>query len=420
MVKIISNIEGIEGNANFDVPVLEPEPDNIIMAYRFSTLQELVKYGEILNGAKNISYIHIPCSDQLINKFGELAIELCKQSGGFTYFANTVAKASSIVQQLTVSEQIDDAPVDDVMIKIEDNADVKADATFVVEDVSVRRYMDEFRSNIVRNRMGKTYFAELGFRVSKWLTQAEYVNNYFDKVFVLNIERRADRWERTSQLLQQNGIFNAERFIGYDGSEQPHKQEWSRYMKQPLSVDEAKIHQKGIKSAGSWAILKSMKRLIEQAKNKGYRKILTLQDDILFHKQFLDKFYETLTVTIPSNWKLMYLGASQHSWKSGHVTHGKGFYRCYGMTDGAFAVAIDSSVYDALLDEIDKFVLPFDTGALCAVQRKFGDDCYVVSPNLIIADVRDSDLRKSRDLDATSKGFKWNLSDYVVLDQLKR
>lgn len=407
MVKVISNIDGINGD-----PELNPH-DGAIIAYRFNSVTDLVKYSEILNSACGLTYVHVPCNNQLANKFGELAVELCRQfDGNHTYFANTVAKAIEFIRKTTVPEKQSVVVAETIDFG---NCSKPSDPL-----VSVRRYMDEFRTNIMRERVNRTYFVELGFETSKWLRQAEYVNNYFDKIFVLNIERRADRWDRTSELLKQNGIFNAERFVGFDGIEEPHKHEWSKYMKQPLSADEAKIKQKGIKSVGSWAILKSMRRLIEQAKNKGYQRILTLQDDILFHRQFLDKFYETLTTTVPSNWKLLYLGASQHSWKSGHVDPGKGFYRCYGMTDGAFAVAIDSNVYDDLLAEIDKFVLPFDTGALCAVQRKFGDDCYVVSPNIIIADVRDSDLRKSRDLESISQGFKWNLSDYVVLEQLKR
>lgn len=243
------------------------------------------------------------------------------------------------------------------------------------------------------------------------LNKILYFNTYFDHIYMLNIRRRADRWGKMQTALEHNHILGVERFIGFDGNDEPHLSEWERYMHEPLTPDEQKHHRKCIRHQGSWAILKSMKRMIQNAKENGFKRILVLQDDLLFHKDFLEKFSH---MPVPASWKLLFLGASQHTWPKSMEFH-EGFYHPSpnGTADGAFAVGIDSSCYDMLLSEINKFNMPFDSGPLAAVQRAYPKECYILSPNLIIADVRDSDLRRSRSLESMCNTFKWDLKNYT-------
>lgn len=254
------------------------------------------------------------------------------------------------------------------------------------------------------------------------LGQLVGLNTLFDQVYVLNIKRRADRWQRISQLLKQNGFLHFKRFEGFDGNTEPYLSQWSAYSQQ-LNKRAKPTAQapRPIRHQGSWAILKSMKELIKEAKAKGYRRILTLQDDLLFHKDFRAKMQHLHQLP---NWKLLYLGASQHLWdKVEHVEHVEhvdhiGYYYPHGTAEGAFAVAIDSSVYDLLLEQIELMTSPFDSGPLCHVQRQYPTQCLVLYPNLVIADIRDSDLRKKRSFSGTGQTFKWDITQYRILPEL--
>lgn len=249
------------------------------------------------------------------------------------------------------------------------------------------------------------------------LKQLIHLNTYFDQIYIMTIDRLKNRYDRTVKLLNKNGIYNFQKFINYDAKEENRcnsslYQEYLKYLKQPLSRDELAFKQKGIKTLGSWCILKGYKNLLEQAKRQNYQKILILQDDLLFHQDFIERFDQYIKM-LPNNWKLLYLGASQHVWPPGFKST-SWYYHPAGTADGAFATAISSRVYDELIHEINKGVLPVDTGALRTIQKKYVNDCYVIYPNLIIADIRISDLRGQRMFENTGQLFKWEITNYDV------
>lgn len=245
------------------------------------------------------------------------------------------------------------------------------------------------------------------------LNQTITLNYYFDHTYVLNLERRPDRLDNMKKGLKKVGIFNWSTWTAIDGKEAPHYDEWCNYRRSRMTFNEKRrFHRKAIGSAGSWAILKSMYLMIKDAMKKKYRTILVLQDDLLWSKKFVEEFLE-MPKHVPKNWKLLYLGATQHNWN--HVEYRPKYYFPMGTADGAFAVGIHHSVFKELLDEIVKFDMPFDSGALKTIQKRYGRQALIMKPNLVIADIRDSDLRKSRNLEAHGKKFGWNIRLYHVV-----
>ena len=255
------------------------------------------------------------------------------------------------------------------------------------------------------------------------------INHYFDQIYVLNLDCRPDRMDHMREQLHRLGIYNYCRFPALYGKEEPHISEWQKYMKVPMSkLERTKYQRKGIASAGSWAILKSMYLMIRDAQANNHQRFLVLQDDLLFHKDF-HKQFETLIKqdglltregggAAHPQWKLLYIGATQHAWP--HTTFNRShlYYHPNGTADGAFGVAIDKSVYQELINEILEFDLPVDSGALKAIQKRYPKECIVAFPNLVIADIRDSDLRGYRDLETFSKKFRWDLENYHIVDAL--
>jgi len=240
------------------------------------------------------------------------------------------------------------------------------------------------------------------------------LNFYFDHTYLLNLDRRPDRLTHSTGSLQRVGWFNWSRFSAVDGGapDSIEQKEWEAYFASETSQrDQAKYHRKAIETAGSWAILKSMYLMIKDAQRRGYRRILVLQDDLLFHKRFLEKFLKLIDhkqTKVPTNWKLLYLGATQYNWSQIMKRDGASYYFPMGTADGAFAVGIDSSVFQEILDEIVRFDAPFDTGALSTIQARYAKQCLVMKPNLIIADIRDSDLREGYDLKDHARKLKWD------------
>lgn len=266
-----------------------------------------------------------------------------------------------------------------------------------------------YQSFLKQNRQGMKHLAFL----DNWVIQDQnLINTYFDRIYVLNLDRRPDRWALMKENLDKLGIYNYERFSATDGSLAPHYQEWKHYSKMPLTRHELiRYKRKAIGSAGSWAILKASYRMLRDAKERGFKRILVLQDDLLFHKNFLVEFARVPSY-VKNDWKLLYLGATQHNWT--RVLKSKHYYYPAGTADGAFAVGVDCSIFDELMKEIIKFNMPFDSGALRTLQERYLYDSIVLDPNLIIADIRDSDLRHSRDLVTFGKRFRWDTNLYNI------
>lgn len=242
------------------------------------------------------------------------------------------------------------------------------------------------------------------------------LNYYFKRIYLLNLDRRIDRLARMRHILRDEGIYNWERWTAYDGKQEPWYSEYKEYQNQPLTRDELKRgRKKGIKSAGSWAIRKSMIKLLEhisasQKIDGNFQPVLILQDDLLFHKDFNNRVLNVLSQWSHRNWKLLYLGASQHNFDGIDRTlaDNNGFYFAQGNTDGAFAVAINGHTVDELLFEAKTCQFSIDSGALSNIQRKNPFYCPVVYPNLIVADLTDSDLRKARN----SSSLHWDMNLY--------
>jgi Glycosyltransferase family 25 (LPS biosynthesis protein) len=291
----------------------------------------------------------------------------------------------------------------DVLIKKNKKINLKG----FVDDEMTKVYKDLLMEDRIVPKINLT-FEKLN---NDTLRRSLLLNYYFDHTYVLNLDRRPDRLNAMKRSLNKLGIYNWSKFTAIDGKKEPHYTEWSNYRKQRMTqMEKRRYHRKAIASAGSWAILKSMYLMLRDALEKKYETILVFQDDLLFHKNYIEEFL-SIPERVPKNWKLLYLGATQHNWE--YVEYRTKYY--FPMScDGAFAVGIHNSIFKELMNEITKFDMPFDSGALKTIQQRYGRQCIVLSPNLAIADIRDSDLRSARDLDDYSKKFRWDLKLYDI------
>lgn len=262
------------------------------------------------------------------------------------------------------------------------------------------------------------YKINISYSLFRNKNNIDWIHEIFDKVYLLNLDRRKDRYQKMKSIFNYFDIKNFSRFSAVDGSNPIYKNQYLQYQ---LS-DKNKGIGKNIPSSGSWAILLSMKTLILEAIHFKYQNILVFQDDLILIKDFKRKFITMFNHISHLEWKLLYLGVSNHYWNKfkNKIKNNSIVYHPNGFCDGAFAVAINHSIFQELLIEIDKMALPFDSGPLKTIQHRYKDKCFVFYPNLVIADVTNSDCRPGRNQNTYSNKFGWDLSLYLTNIPIKK
>ncbi len=251
------------------------------------------------------------------------------------------------------------------------------------------------------------------------------INSVFDKVYVINLDRRKDRLIAISQKLIRLGI-HFERIEAVDGYTEENIKQFSEYFNRPF--DDEKAHElekskkrKILMGPGAIGILKSYKNLILDAKENELKRILVFEDDALFIKKFNEKFDGFYEETVNIDWKILALGATQHVWdfpdclsySSGKLEYSKKEHYYYPkITRGAFALGLDHRIFDPLLEEIEKMNAPIDSGPVCKIYSENYGECIVAQPNLVVADVSSSDIGKERDQFTLAVKLKWKMDDY--------
>ncbi len=248
------------------------------------------------------------------------------------------------------------------------------------------------------------------------------INEYFDHVYVLNLKKRSDRKIAMLQKLGRLGI-KAEFVEAVDGYSQQNLEAYQVYMEKDLGNHPLEISQKRkmIRSAGAWGYLKTYCGILLDAKKRNFDRILCFDDDAIFHNDF-EELFDQRTQIIPEDWKLLYLGASQHvrkipqdlSYPDTNKLHQDDNAPFYfpGTTDGSFAIGIDCSVFDLLLRDVLRMNCSFDSGSLRTVIKAYPKKCFVLNPNIVIADVSESDIQGGRDQEEVSKKLGWKIEDY--------
>jgi GR25 family glycosyltransferase involved in LPS biosynthesis len=184
------------------------------------------------------------------------------------------------------------------------------------------------------------------------------VNEYFDKVVVINLDRRTDRMEKLVPQLERLGI-EYERHSAVDGKE--------------LGIDPI--------SAGTMSHVQVLKKYKEQ-------KVLVLEDDAQFVDDFNEKFEEVMQ-TLPNNWDIFYLGALLPK-DTGKVTPVNQHWTRQVMTTGSQAYCINPARTRHFTDNLDGYEWYIDIGL-----RVFAENFnpYIAQPNLVTQFPSYSDLR---------------------------
>lgn len=226
-------------------------------------------------------------------------------------------------------------------------------------------------------------------------------NNTFDHIYGLYISK--NEFELLQKIKKSYNI-DINTFEGVDGNKLL-KLEYEEYKNQPLKT-EWEIN-KGIKrlSIGAMGHLHSFIKIIKDAKKNNYKRILILEADIFPHKNLFEEFIKIVDVI--EKYKILYLGAGM--WNK-DIIFKTGYY-IPNQTTGTFAISFDKSIYYELINLWEKMINPTDV-CLWELTTKYKNECYVLNPNLIIADLSSSNIQNISDLTELYKKFNWDINNY--------
>lgn len=113
-------------------------------------------------------------------------------------------------------------------------------------------------------------------------------SKYFDRVYVINLDRRPDRFEAFQAEMSKFGIENIERFSAVDGT--------------TIMANNIPL------LAGEIGVLESHLEIIKKCHEDGVENVLILEDDVFFTEEItrLDEYMSS----VPNDWDFIYFGGN--------------------------------------------------------------------------------------------------------------
>jgi GR25 family glycosyltransferase involved in LPS biosynthesis len=201
--------------------------------------------------------------------------------------------------------------------------------------------------------------AKFGVMLFMLETEMKTLNDYFEGVFCVNLEKRSDRWATCKKEFTKHNIV-AQRYSAVDGK----------------SLNEEVFpNLRKFETPGQLGCLLSQYNVIKIAKMCKYSSVLIMEDDV----EFCDDFNEQLELKmqdVPEDWDMLFFGAN-------HILHPiKITDNVYRMTRAysAHCYAIKDTVYDTLLESLSQFREPLDV-IYANLQPTINS--YVINPHLV-------------------------------------
>lgn len=192
------------------------------------------------------------------------------------------------------------------------------------------------------------------------------LHKYFDKTFLINLDSRPDRLEKSIERANEIGLeferVSAQRGTYINGKETEY---WN------------------LNAAG---LCNTIKDILIRAKEEKLDSILILEDDFEIAIDDINTFVECNIKDVPANWELLYFGANHmrpYTMYKGHVARVKGAYTTH-------AHAVRSNLFDYLITELSKLEKPIDVIYYDIIQPRCRS--YVFRPHVIVQSEDFSDI----------------------------
>lgn len=272
-----------------------------------------------------------------------------------------------------------------------------------------------------------------------------FKKKYLSNCHVLNLTHRIDRLKRVNHVFDAMGI-QVNRVEAVHGKESrlcheifkkvtkeyeilansdiaPFRWDFDMYQSYP-SEEARNVHfaktQGKLLSLGSLGYLLSYRKALVQglcSATDDNNYITVFDDDVLLHSDWV-KILEDVYWQLPENPAVIMLGAIQYNWDKGISWFSENLYCCNGSSIASHATVIHKEYAQFLIDEIEKFILPFDIGPLHYLKSRLFGRSFVIYPNVLIQETSESDIadtKKQKIIGQTRDNvYRWELEKYKV------
>lgn len=207
------------------------------------------------------------------------------------------------------------------------------------------------------------------------------LNDFFPYKVCINLDRRADRWERVQARFARHRINEVFRFPALDGEKLDSPQGWTD-------------------GPGAYGCLRSHLEVVRQAREKELPSLLIFEDDVDFDEEFESMFARYIE-QLPDDWEMLMLGGI-HLQKPVEVS--KNISRIK-RSFSTFAYALKQSVYDSFI-ELNNLARTTVDDNNTNLQERF--NCYCFMPHLAWVEDDYSDVRYD-------KQSHWYVKESLVL-----
>lgn len=205
-------------------------------------------------------------------------------------------------------------------------------------------------------------------------------NEFFDEIYCINLATRQDRWEQCQKEFKKHNL-------------------------EVIRIDAVKGMPMNRVDAGNIGLLLTNIDIIKKAKQRGLKKILILEDDVIFKDNFNEKFSEKIQF-LPADWQTIHLGGNHHFFRGNFECISKEInfpltvnnYRQLDheicttkWSQTTHAVGIHENMYDTLLRNFSGFQAPIDL-IYCNLQIHNIFKMYAFIPSLALQRASYSDI----------------------------
>ena len=192
------------------------------------------------------------------------------------------------------------------------------------------------------------------------------LNQLFPHKVCINLDRRAERWQRMQTEFARHGIADVRRFSACDGNALVLPPHWKH-------------------TAGAYGCLRSHVQVVEAARKLDHESVLIFEDDAVFDPEFTTKF-ASFSGEVPSEWDMLYFGALH---KDEPIRISDHVYRLT-KANSTYAYALKRTVFDAFVELNTRAENVLDVNAY-ELQERF--NCYCFMPNLAWVESEYSDVQ---------------------------
>lgn len=197
------------------------------------------------------------------------------------------------------------------------------------------------------------------------------LNNFFDKIYCINLDSRPDRWEECEKMFSHYNL-EVERVSAI--------------------IPETTID--GLMKTEYSLILTNIE-ILKKSKENGYNRILIFEDDIEFcdyipnysGESFEDRFNKSIQF-LPNDWTLFYLGSGIDTGEKSLVD---GELYTIRFAHTTHSVAINSNFYDVCIERLENTIQPLDISYVW-IMKEIGN-VYSFYPNLTSQRASHSDIQ---------------------------